>query len=190
MSWSSHSFGTLRLARRLGSVMFSSAVSVGTRLNDWNTKPMWSRRSSVSSRSESRPRSTSPNTMRPPLRVSSPARQCISVDLPEPDGPITAVNRPLSMARSTPARARTSVRPLPYTFTAASARTATAVAVLGASVVVIVMAVPPVDSVSFVLSSNVRTGRGTGHGATRRRGGGENPTLAGTGRVGQRASRR
>ncbi len=34
-------------ARRAGSVMFSAAVSVGSRLNDWNTKPMRSRRSSV-----------------------------------------------------------------------------------------------------------------------------------------------
>ena len=36
--------------------------------------------------------------MVPEVRVSSPARQCSSVDLPEPDGPIMAVNRPASKA--------------------------------------------------------------------------------------------
>ena len=40
--------------------MFSYAVSVGTRLNDWKTKPMRSRRSSVSCLSESVPSSVSP----------------------------------------------------------------------------------------------------------------------------------
>ena len=34
-----------------GSVMFSSAVSIGSRLKNWKTKPMWSRRSCVSSSS-------------------------------------------------------------------------------------------------------------------------------------------
>ena len=40
---------SLRPAIESGSVMFSSAVSVGTRLKAWNTKPMCLRRSSVSS---------------------------------------------------------------------------------------------------------------------------------------------
>ena len=49
-------------ARRatIGSVMFSSAVSVGIRLNVWNTKPMRSRRTRVSSFSDSVLRSMSP----------------------------------------------------------------------------------------------------------------------------------
>ena len=34
--------------------------------------------------------------VRPDVGASSPAMQCISVDLPDPDGPITAVNRPRS----------------------------------------------------------------------------------------------
>ena len=45
---SNHSWSGLRPASSSGSVMFSSAVSVGTRLNDWNTKPIRSRRSRVS----------------------------------------------------------------------------------------------------------------------------------------------
>ena len=41
----SQSASARRLARRSGSVMFCSAVSDGTRLKDWKTKPMRSRRS-------------------------------------------------------------------------------------------------------------------------------------------------
>jgi hypothetical protein len=42
------------LAMTAGSVTFSSAVSDGSRLKNWKTNPMWSRRNSVSSLS-SRP---------------------------------------------------------------------------------------------------------------------------------------
>ena len=77
----------------IGSVMFSSAVSVGTRLNDWKTKPIRSRRSRVSSLSPSAVRSVSPMNTWPEVAASSPARQCMSVDLPEPDGPMIAVSR-------------------------------------------------------------------------------------------------
>ena len=54
--------------------------------------------------------------------------QCISVDLPEPDGPMMAVNWPAAKSTSTPSSARTSVSPLPYDFVApradAAAKTA------------------------------------------------------------------
>ena len=39
---------------------------------------------------------------------------CISVDLPEPDGPITAVSWPLATSTETPLSAFTVVSPLPY----------------------------------------------------------------------------
>ena len=39
--------------------------------------------------------------------------QCMSVDLPEPDGPMMAVNWPAAKSMSTPSRARTSVSPVP-----------------------------------------------------------------------------
>ena len=39
--------------------------------------------------------------------------QCSSVDFPEPEGPITAVNRPRPNVTFTPASARTAVGPLP-----------------------------------------------------------------------------
>ena len=44
---------------------------------------------------------------------SRPARMCISVDLPEPDGPITAVSRPFAMSTETPRSASTAVSPSP-----------------------------------------------------------------------------
>jgi len=71
--------------------MFSAAVMVGTRLNDWNTNPTWSRRKMVSWWSLSVLRSASPMKACPEVRVSRPATQCSSVDLPEPDGPMIAV---------------------------------------------------------------------------------------------------
>ena len=48
----------------------------------------------------------------PEVSVSRPAMQCSSVDLPEPDGPMIAVNRPVAKSTVTPSRARTSVCPL------------------------------------------------------------------------------
>ena len=49
----------------------------------------------------------------PDVRVSRPAMQCSSVDLPEPDGPMMAVKRPEANSTVTPSSARTSVCPLP-----------------------------------------------------------------------------
>ena len=93
--------------------MFSSAVSVGTRLKVWKTKPMRSRRSSVSSLSDSPLRSTSPMNTLPSVSESSPATQCMSVDFPDPDGPMIAVYRPVGNSTVTPSRARTAVAPEP-----------------------------------------------------------------------------
>ena len=53
--------------------MFSSAVSVGTRLKAWKMKPTRSRRSSVSCLSFSVLRSVSPMSTWPSVSVSSPA---------------------------------------------------------------------------------------------------------------------
>ena len=97
----------------IGSVMFSSASSVGTRLNDWKTKPTLSRRSSVRWLSFNRVMSTSPMNASPEVTLSRPARQCISVDLPEPDGPMIALKRPVGKATETWSRARTEVSPDP-----------------------------------------------------------------------------
>ena len=93
--------------------MFSRALSVGTRLKDWKTNPTRSRRSCVSFRSESRARSTPHTRTEPDVGVSRPAITCISVDFPEPDGPITAVKRRSAMSRLTPASAWTAASPAP-----------------------------------------------------------------------------
>ena len=74
--------------------MFSSAVSIGSRLKNWKTKPMCSRRSFVRSESFSVVISVPSIVTVPEVGLSSPARMCISVDLPEPDGPMTAVSLP------------------------------------------------------------------------------------------------
>ncbi len=84
---SSHCLSGLRPAMSMGSVMFSRAVSVGSRLNAWKMKPILSRRSCVSCLSFRLPSSVSPMRTDPAEKVSSPATQCISVDLPEPEGP-------------------------------------------------------------------------------------------------------
>ena len=87
--------------------MFSAAVSVGIRLKAWNTNPTRSRRSRVSSRSSSDAEvGVADEHLRRRSSVSSPARQCISVDLPEPDGPMIAVKRPAGKSTVTPSRAR------------------------------------------------------------------------------------
>src|SRR6266511_3597418 len=97
-----------------GSVMFSSAVSVGTRLYAWKMKPTFFRRSSVSRFSDSVESSVSPRKACPEVRRSSPARQCSSVDFPEPDGPMIAVNRPCGNSAVIPFSARTAAVPSPY----------------------------------------------------------------------------
>jgi hypothetical protein len=76
-------------------------------------KPRLSRRSLVRRLSSSELRSTVPTNAEPDVAVSSPAMQCISVDLPEPDGPMIAVNRARSNPQVTESRATTSVSPEP-----------------------------------------------------------------------------
>ena len=77
---------TARPARSAGSVMFSSAVSVGSRLNDWKTKPSRSRRRIVRSRSESDAigRADEHLTAGEGVQAGQAVHQ---VDLPEPEGP-------------------------------------------------------------------------------------------------------
>ncbi len=104
--------------------MLPAAVSCGSRLNDWKTNPIRSRRTLVSTLSDCLVRSLPPSSTCPEVAVSRPARQCMSVDLPDPDGPMMAVNRPRSKPTVTPSRARTAVSPEPYTFTRSTAATA------------------------------------------------------------------
>ena len=93
--------------------MFSFAFSIGRRLKNWNTKPMCSRRSFVRSLSPSVVISVPATSTSPVVGLSSPARMCISVDFPEPEGPITAVALPGAMFTETPRSASTAVSPSP-----------------------------------------------------------------------------
>ena len=103
-----------RPAIAIGRSMFSLAVSIGSRLKNWKTKPMLSRRSRVSASSLSVVISVPSTVTEPSLGLSSPARMCMSVDLPEPDGPITAVSLPRSISTDTSRSAVTAVSPSPY----------------------------------------------------------------------------
>ena len=57
--------------------------------------------------------STSPMNAVPDVNVSRPARQCMRVDLPDPDGPMIAPKVPRANSTLTPSSARTSVLPEP-----------------------------------------------------------------------------
>ena len=93
--------------------MFSSAFSTGSRLKVWKMKPIRSRRSWVSSLSSS-PVSSIPSTRTvPEVGRSRPASVCISVDLPEPEGPMIAAKRPVGKPTLTPASASTAASPSP-----------------------------------------------------------------------------
>ena len=82
-----------------GRRMFSFAFSIGSRLKNWKTKPMCSRRSFVRSLSPSVVISVPAMSTLPDVGLSRPARMCISVDFPEPDGPMTAVAFPARSRR-------------------------------------------------------------------------------------------
>ena len=85
----------------------------GSRLYAWNTNPTRSRRSLVSCRSLRGESSVPPIQICPLVTASSPAMQCISVDLPDPDGPITAINEPAGMSKLTASSAVTAAGPCP-----------------------------------------------------------------------------
>src|ERR1700694_2892655 len=115
----------LRPAIASGSTMLSAAESVGTRLYAWKMKPTLSRRSDLSCFSLRVPSSVSPMMILPDVTESSPARQCSRVDLPDPDGPMIAVNWLRLKSTLIPFKAVTAASPLPYTLTASTARATT-----------------------------------------------------------------
>ncbi len=74
---------------------------------------MRSRRSTVSGVSANDETAVSPIQTSPSLGVSRAAIRCIRVDLPDPDGPMIAVNSPESMSKSTWSSAVTVAEPEP-----------------------------------------------------------------------------
>ncbi|EPQ70834.1 Amino acid ABC transporter, ATP-binding protein [Mycobacterium marinum MB2] len=101
-SWSNASIRASSLdsprSLRGASVTLSTTLRCGNRLKCWNTMPMRCRRSLGLSR----------NTDRPSSRMSPLSGSCrrfkvrSSVDLPDPDGPITAAVVPAGTSKSTP----------------------------------------------------------------------------------------
>src|SRR4051794_37692866 len=103
----------LRPAMRIGSSMFSAAVNVGSRLNDWKMKPISSRRRKVSCLSLRDVRSVSPTYTCPDVGRSRPARTCNRVDFPDPEGPMIGVNLPAWSGGSAFVRRLAASLPLP-----------------------------------------------------------------------------
>src|SRR4051794_39236766 len=95
--------------------MFWATVSEGIRLKAWKTNPIRSRRRIVSRRSLSFASWTSPSATLPDVGRSRPAATCRNVLLPDPDGPMIAVNDPRASATLIPSRATTSLSPRPWT---------------------------------------------------------------------------
>jgi hypothetical protein len=93
--------------------MFCATVSEGRRLKAWKTKPIRSRRRIVSRRSLSPASSVSPSATVPEVGRSSPAATFRNVLLPEPEGPMIALNDPRGSATLTPSSATTAPSPLP-----------------------------------------------------------------------------
>src|SRR4051812_7017927 len=85
----------------------------------------------VRRRSLSRARSASPSMTVPEVGRSSPAATLRNVLLPEPEGPMMAVNDPRGSPTLTPSRATTAPSPLPWTLR--TLRRATAGAMAAAS---------------------------------------------------------
>ena len=110
---SSHASSGSVPARISGSRMFSRADSDGIRLYCWKMNPSRSRRSRVSSVFDSAPMSVSPMNADPEVSRSSPATHCISVLLPDPDGPMIAVSRRAGKSTVTPASAWTAASSTP-----------------------------------------------------------------------------
>src|SRR5205823_3009243 len=80
----------------------------------WKMKPSFWLRMRARARAESVATSSPSSQYRPPLGESRHPRMCISVDLPEPDGPVIETNSPAPMLQSTPRNACTAFSPESY----------------------------------------------------------------------------
>src|SRR5579883_276383 len=96
--------------------MLARAVSVGSKLNFWKTKPILWRRTAVNSASVMSAISLPSMRTLPAVGFVIAPRICISDDLPQPDGPMIAVNSPSRTRMLTPRRASTSTFPTLYVF--------------------------------------------------------------------------
>ena len=94
MSCRARAIASRRPTISIGTAMFSTAVSDGTRWKNWNTNPIFSPRSFASPSSLRLVMSMPSTRICPVDGASRPASSPSSVDLPLPDGPTTATNSP------------------------------------------------------------------------------------------------
>ena len=95
-----------------GSSTLLSAVARGNRLKVWNTKPISLFRIRASSLSPSSETRCPLSQYSPAVGLSRQPIRFISVDLPEPEAPMTATNSFFRMSISTPRRACTISPPM------------------------------------------------------------------------------
>ena len=107
--------GVSRLRRPLytrGSSTLCRAVVRDSRLKPWNTKPMEWLRMPASWSSDRVATSVPSRKYDPDVGWSRQPTRLRKVDLPEPEGPMTATNSPRSRVSETPLSAGTSTRPV------------------------------------------------------------------------------
>src|SRR5581483_2569447 len=99
-----------------GSATFLSALVRASKLKPWKTKPSFVSRIVASWSSPRVETSTPSSAYVPDVGRSRQPRRFISVDLPEPDGPMIATYSPRAMVKVTPRSARTKTVPSAYVF--------------------------------------------------------------------------
>ena len=95
-----------------GSSTLCSAVARGSRLKVWNTNPISLLRIRASASSPSSDTRWPLSQYSPAVGLSRQPMRFISVDFPEPDGPMIATNSFFRMVTSTPRRACTTSPPM------------------------------------------------------------------------------
>lgn len=108
-----------------GSSTLCSAVARGSRLKVWKTKPISLLRIRANSSSLSLATGVPLSQYSPEVGVSRQPIRFMSVDFPEPDGPMIATYSLRSTTRFTPRSARTTSAPSTYSFRRSSVRITT-----------------------------------------------------------------
>lgn len=111
MTASTQSASGCEPASCIGSRRLARASKAGNRLYAWKTNPIRPRLSRVNLAIAQGAEFSAPSQTWPLLGVLRPARQCIKLDLPDPDGPMIAVNAPRAKSTETPERAVADVSP-------------------------------------------------------------------------------
>src|SRR5215207_9726594 len=120
------------LTKSIGSITFSTTVSVGKSWKNWNTRPTLRPRQEDSPDSDNEPRSAPTTRTVPLVGRSIPASRFSSVVLPLPDRPTMATNSPFAISRLRWSTAMTSPALNGYALTAPL--TSIAISTMGTSI--------------------------------------------------------